>query len=109
MNNSFSLLRFILQTIICLSILAGGVIILILRISVWSLVLGLPMVQIGVFFLILSFDELARKKFGKESIQVVLCSVCGQPTYSPSWQNEQICPACEKKLKNKLLEEKKIK
>lgn len=77
-----------------------------LRIEGWSLLIGLPLIQLGVIFLIFTLDQVARNKFGEESLQIVLCSVCGQPTPSPCWQNEKICPECEKKLKTKLREEK---
>jgi hypothetical protein len=108
MNQTGSIKKFILQTFICLALLGGGIIILALRIAGWSLFLGLPMVLFGVVFLIFTFDNVARNKFGKESLQVVLCSLCSKPTPSPSWQNEKICPECEKKIAKKLKEEKKI-
>lgn len=73
-----------------------------LRIPGWSLLFGLPMVQIGIVFLIFVFDHLANKKVGQESMQTVLCSVCDQPTLSPTWQNEKICDDCLKKIGKKL-------
>jgi hypothetical protein len=109
MNQTGSIKKFVLQTFICLVLLGGGIIILALRIAGWSLFLGLPMILFGVVFLIFTFDHLARNKFGKESLQIVLCSVCGRPTPSPCWQNENICPECEKKIAQKLKEEKKKK
>jgi hypothetical protein len=107
--NKLSLWRFILQIITCLSLLGGGIVILALRIPGWSLFLGLPTITIGIIFLIFTIDDVAKKKVGQESLQVVLCSVCGKPTPAPSWQNEKICLVCEDKLKTKLKEEKKIK
>jgi energy-coupling factor transporter transmembrane protein EcfT len=108
MNKSSSLMPFVLQIIICLSLLGGGIVILALRIPGWSLLLGLPTIAIGIIFLIFTLDNVARKKLGEDCLQTVLCSVCGQPTPSPSWQNEKICFECEKKLEKKLKEEKKV-
>jgi hypothetical protein len=107
--NKSSLWNFVLQIIICLSLLGGGIIILALRIAGWSLLIGLPTVILGIIFLIFTLDNLAREKFGKESTQIVLCSICGRPTPAPSWQNEKICPECEKKLKAKPKEGKNTK
>ena len=109
MNKSSSFLRFILQIIISLSLLGGGIVILALRIPGWSLLMGLPPILLGVIFLIFTIDAVARKNLGQESLQTVLCSVCGQPTPAPSWQNEKICFVCEEKLAQKLKEEKKKK
>lgn len=69
--------------------------------------MGLPTTAIGIIFLIFTLDNVARKELGSDSLQIVLCSVCGKPTPAPSWQNEKICPDCEKKLTQKLKEEKK--
>ena len=109
MNKPSSFLRFILQIVICLALLGAGIVILALRIPGWSLLVGLPLIILGVIFLIFTIDAVARKNLGQESLQTVLCSVCGQPTPAPSWQNEKICPVCEKKLAQKLKEEKKTK
>jgi hypothetical protein len=104
--NKSSLWHFVLQVIICLCLLGGGIIILALRIPGWSLLIGLPLILFGVIFLIFTLDAVARKNLGQESLQTVLCSVCGRPTPAPSWQNEKICLVCEEKLKAKLKKEK---
>lgn len=106
--NKSSLVKFILEIIICLSLLGGGIILLALRIPGWSLLMGLPLTVLGNIFLIFTIDAVARKKLGQESLQTVLCSICGQPTPAPTWQNEKICLVCEEKLATKLKKEKKI-
>ena len=109
MNTCSSLLRCVLQIIICLCLLGGGIVILALRIPGWSLLIGLPLILLGTISLVFTLDNIARRKLGQESMQTVLCSICGRPTPAPSWQNEKICLVCEKKLTEKLKEEEKIK
>jgi len=81
---------------------AGGITLLALRIPGWSLFLGLPAVQVGIVFLIFTFDELFRTKIGPNSLQMVHCSVCGKLTPVPYWQKEKICEECQKEIAKKL-------
>lgn len=101
------MLRITARILISLVLFAGGIALLALRIPGWSLILGLPAVQIGIIFLIFTFDEVARGKVGPDSLHMVRCSVCGKPTLAPYWQKEKICRACQKKIAQKLKKEKK--
>lgn len=90
--------RFFISAILFL----GGIALLALRIPGWSLFLGLPATQLGIIFLIFTFDEFARKKVGPESIHTIPCSLCGKPLVAPYWQNKIICKKCQKKKINLL-------
>jgi len=103
------LTTFITKTIrsllISTGLFIGGIILLALRIPGWSIIFGLPAVQIGIIFLIFTFDDLARNKVGPNSYHLLNCSVCGKPILAPSWQKERICGACQKKIAKKPKEE----
>lgn len=58
--------RAILSVIISLSLFLGGIFLLALRIPVWSLLLGLPSVQIGIVLIIFTFDRLSREEVEEE-------------------------------------------
>lgn len=92
--------------LVSLGLLAGGVFLLYLRIPGWSLILGLPATQIGIIFLILTFDEIVRGKVGPNSLHMIPCSVCGKLTLVSTWQKEKICEECQRKIAKKLREEK---
>jgi hypothetical protein len=87
--------------VLSLVLFFGGVWLLALRIPGWSLFLGLPAVQIGIIFLIFTFDEVMRGKVGSDSLQMLSCSVCGKPTLAPAWQKEKICGECKRKRAKK--------
>lgn len=57
-----NLLNTLLITFLPLVLVIGGAIILISKIPGWSLILGLPMVVIGVVFLIYAYDEAVTRK-----------------------------------------------
>ncbi|HUS60008.1 MAG TPA: hypothetical protein VMX76_01350 [Nevskiaceae bacterium] len=98
--------KFVTKTIPALllsfGLFAGGIALLALRIPGWSLILGLPAVQVGIIFLIFTFDEIARSKVGPDNLHSVPCSVCGKSTLAPEWQKEKICEECQKKVAKKL-------
>lgn len=95
-----------LSIIISLCLFIGGIIILGLRIPGWSLFLGLPAIQVGAILLIFSFDNLARKNVGIQSLQVLECSICRQPTVAPKWKKEAICETCQKEIAQEALGKK---
>ena len=105
-----TLLKFFSRTLplvfLSLVFFAGGIVLLLSRLPGWSLFLGLPATQIGIILLILTFDDIARKKFGPENLCVVSCSICGRPTPTPCGQKEDICADCQKKITKKGKEEK---
>ncbi len=87
--------------ILSLILFLGGIWILTLRIPGWSLFLGLPAAQIGIIFLIFTFDEIIRGKVGRDSLHLLSCSVCGKPTLAASWRKEKICGECARKMAKK--------
>lgn len=94
------------RIIICLAIFLGGILILFLKIPVWSLILGLPITQIGFIFLIFTLDDIAKNKIGVGSLYAAPCSICGQPTITYTLDRDKICPQCRKEIKEKLAEQK---
>jgi hypothetical protein len=79
----------------------GGVWMLSLRITGWSLILGLPAIQIGMVLIILSFDNSAKKTFSSGEFQIVKCDNCGDPTAAPLGEVHELCPKCRaEKIKN---------
>lgn len=98
------LLKFVTKTIpsllVSLVLMLGGIYLLSLRIPGWSLIFGLPAISTGIIFLIFTFDEIAQNKVGPNSLHVVSCSICGQPTLAPKWQKEKTCEKCQKKKLN---------
>lgn len=91
--------EYFFRVILSLSLFFGGITLLALRIPGWSLFLGLPATQIGIVFLIFTFDEVAKKKVGPDSLKIIYCSVCGEPTVTPIGQKEDICEECQKKIR----------
>lgn len=58
---SEGLIRIIIQAVLGLVLLIGGIILLALRISGWSIILGLPMVVISSVFIVYTYDDAASK------------------------------------------------
>lgn len=96
--------KFVTKTIpaliVSLALMLGGIYLLSLRIPGWSFIFGLPAVSTGIIFLIFTFDEIAQDKVGPNSLHMVSCPICGQPTLAPKWQKEKICEKCQKKKLN---------
>ena len=55
------LVRIILQSILGLGLLAGGITLLALRLPGWSVIFGLPMVVISSIFIIYTYDNVLSK------------------------------------------------
>lgn len=79
----------------------GGIVLLALRIPGWSIIFGLPAVQIGLIFSIFTYDQICRQKIGPESLKTVACSRCGQSLLVPVWQKRVVCASCRAKLNRK--------
>lgn len=78
---------------------------MVLRIPFWSLFLGLPSVQIGIIFIIFTFDELSQKESENElaGVRQIPCTLCGKPTFIRGVETQGTCGECDKKFL-KLLE-----
>ena len=61
-HHTLEIIRLILKGLIPIVLLSGGLILLALRISGWSLIFGLPLTIFGSVFLIYTYDEMVRKK-----------------------------------------------
>lgn len=83
----------------------GGIILLALKIPGWSIFFGLPATQLGIIFLIFTFDEIARTKVGPDGLHLIPCSICGKPIIAPLGKEEDICEDCQAKIKKKLKKE----
>jgi hypothetical protein len=66
-HHAESIVKLILKTVVPISILSGGIALLTLRIAGWSIIFGLPMVVIGIVFLIYTYDEIVSSKLGDNS------------------------------------------
>lgn len=82
----------------------GGIVLLALRIPGWSLFLGLPSVQIGIVFLIYTFESVGRRRsvLPTEEYHFVSCLVCGQQTQAPKYIQKRICDDCQVKIAQKV-------
>lgn len=59
------IVRLIYMGLIPIVLLAGGLVLLALKIPGWSLIFGLPITIFGTVFLIYTYDTIASKKFGE--------------------------------------------
>lgn len=96
-SDSSDFLRDISRFIAPMILFAGGVWLLSLRISGWSMLLGLPAIQVGIVFIILGFDNSAKKTFSPSEFHIVKCEVCGDPTAAPLGETHEVCPRCRVK------------
>ncbi|AKM83313.1 hypothetical protein A2422_00805 [Candidatus Woesebacteria bacterium RIFOXYC1_FULL_31_51] len=62
-----SIVKLVLKTVVPIFILIGGIALLTLRIAGWSIIFGLPMVVIGVVFLIYTYDEIVSSSLGDDT------------------------------------------
>ncbi len=97
-------LKLFLLVFVSLGLFIGGIILLALRYPFWSLILGLPSIQIGIILLILTFDRLSQEEVENEIAQVhqVPCALCGEPTFTRGPEVKGICSGCDKKLLGKM-------
>lgn len=63
-HHSERMIKLILKAVVPMLILGAGLILLVMRLPGWGIILGLPMVIIGVVFLIYTYDEVVSSKFG---------------------------------------------
>lgn len=95
-NHSGSL-RGIARYLAPMILFIGGIWLLSLRLAGWSLFLGLPAIQIGIVFIILSFDNSAKKTLDLNNYHIVKCEVCGDPVAAPLGETHEVCPSCRAK------------
>ncbi len=97
------ILRVFFQFLLAVILFLGGIWVLSLRIPGWSLILGLPSVQVGLIFMIFTFDKLAHDALDNylNNQQEVDCSVCGKKTATPIFIDGALCPPCRRKKRKK--------
>lgn len=93
------------MVILSLSLFFGGIVILISRISGWSLFFGLIITPLGTIFTVLTLDEVARNLVVPPPFKPIKCHVCGKITYAEEGKEDVICGRCRKDISEKLLEE----
>ena len=76
-GNQIRLVMLIYKGLLPVVLLAGGVVVLSMRIMGWSFILGLPMIIVGSVFLIHSYDEMVKKNVISENDGVQYCEDCG--------------------------------
>ncbi len=58
---SGELIKMVIQGVLGLGLLSGGIVLLTLKIAGWSLIFGLPMVVISCVFIIYTYDDVLSK------------------------------------------------
>lgn len=110
-----SVIKLIFRGLIPIILLAGGLFLLDLPISVWSVILGLPVTVIGVALLIFTYDEVVSKKiipsqprFVVFESKYVKCFVCGKktPRVPGEWEEDIVCPKCKSLKEGKRVKRK---
>lgn len=96
------------MVILSLSLFFGGIVILISRISGWSLLFGLIITPLGTIFTVLTLDEIARSVVVPPPFKPFECRVCRKITYAKEDEKDVICGRCRKDIADKLLEEIKF-
>ncbi len=99
MRYTMRMMRATARYTISLLLFAGGVWTFTLRIPVWSLLLGVPAIQVGIMLLIVSFDQAAERTAGLKQYHIVSCEVCGNPTAAPIGETHEKCPDCRAKTR----------
>jgi hypothetical protein len=94
----YIILRIVSELLISALLFLGGVLLLRSSIPGWNLLFGLPATQIGLVFLILTFDQILRDTPEPKRLALVQCSVCSNPTVVPIGQKTEICVDCQEKL-----------
>ncbi len=97
-------IKLIFRGLIPIVLVVGGIVLMTLRLSVWGLVLGIPMIIIGVVFLIYTYDAVVSERILPFSDKFVNCSVCGKLTpLSPATDpQDAICATCKADIENGL-------
>ena len=99
-RNLESLVKLIFRGLIPMTALISGVVLFVSEVSGWGVILGIPMIVIGMVMLIFTYDEAIGKKIDEMSEQFVRCAVCGkltprQPKIVPE---DTICSQCKKEI-----------
>lgn len=105
------LIKLVFRAIIPIALLAGGLILISLRISGWSLIYGLPLLVFGMVMLIFTYDEVVSKTYPPITAysSICRCIVCGKAT--PCFLNvdpkNTICYQCQLEIRATRLKKEK--
>lgn len=90
-------IRLLLKGLLPVILVIGGITLLFLRLSGWSLVLGLPMTVIGSVFLIYTYDEVVQKRVEPVRGRITKCMICHKvtPMIPGVDKHKTICLKCE--------------
>jgi hypothetical protein len=85
---------------VSLILFVGGVALLALNIPGWSLILGLPSVQIGIVLLIFTYEAIGQRKstLSAQEYHLISCLICHRPSLSPKFIQKTICQDCQVKI-----------
>ncbi len=98
MKNRFALFA------LSVSLFLGGAYILSLKIPFWSMFLGLAAIQIGIVFIIFTFEIFVKlnSKRVTDEYNAIPCLICGQIGFVPKYKNTNICDSCQLKIARSL-------
>lgn len=104
---NYKTVSMLIRVAVPLFLLAGGITLLALRISGWSLIFGLPVTVLGVVFLVYTYDGMvnASNLRGKN---LANCKICNnlEEVEGGEFPDDYICKSCRRDiqqgLKNKL-------
>ena len=104
-----AIIKLLFRGIIPLASLISGVVLFVSEVSGWGLILGIPMIIIGMIMLIYTYDEAIQKKVISLSEELTRCSVCGKLTPRVAGKNpeDMICNVCKKKISKVIAQEKR--
>ena len=85
--------KLLFRGILPVVLISGSLVLLVLQITGWSIILGLPMLVIGVTFAIFTYDEMAQKSIDPYCEHVAVCSKCGQ-LFLPGAKDASVCKNC---------------
>jgi len=95
------ILKIFFKGLIPLSLLFSGIVLLISKVSGWSLIAGLPLVVFGLVFSIYSYDEFLREEENFSYSSPKKCSICGRKTYNfEKIKGKIVCRDCKASLKD---------
>jgi Ca2+/Na+ antiporter len=88
--------------ILPLTLFIGGIVILTLKIPFWSLFLGIASTQIGIVFIIFSYEYYTKRKNKPitEDYKAIPCLLCKRINYVPKYKNTTICDSCNISIAN---------
>ena len=89
-----------------LALFLGGIWILSLNISGWSLFWGLILIPIGAVFTIFTLDRVSRNRITPPSFKLIKCQVCGRKTFIKEGEKKIVCGRCQEDILKGILKER---